>query len=376
MSIAGHANYTPRLDSNTIVYVKDLRVWFPLRRGVIDFVKRIPPRYVKAVDGVSFEVEEGEVFALVGESGCGKTTTGRALVRLVDPTTGVLGFKPSEETLREVVSREGPEVLLETKIHVDVARIRPRNMKPLRREMQIVFQDPYASLNPRQPVINILTEPLEIHGVGSSREERVDMAAKALEMVKLTPVEEFMYKYPHQLSGGQRQRVVIARAIILRPRFIVADEPVSMLDVSIRAEILRLMMDLKESLGLSYVFITHDLALTRYIANRIAVMYLGKIVELGPTGTVLKNPLHPYTRALIKAIPEPEPSRRKELKALDIKGEVPSAIDIPPGCRFHPRCPYIDRGVAPASLCRTEVPPLVEVEKNHYVACWLYREQL
>jgi peptide/nickel transport system ATP-binding protein len=366
--------YRPKLDRDTLLYVRDLKVWFPLRRGFKEIITMAPTKYVKAVDSISFAVGEGEVFALVGESGCGKTTTGRAILRLVEPDSGVVGYKPSENILKKMIEVEGGDVLLETKIHIDVMKISSKNMKYLRQEMQIVFQDPYASLNPRQSVLNALMEPLEIHRIGSSREERIEMVAKALEMVKLTPPEDFMYRYPHQLSGGQRQRVVIARAIIFKPRFIVADEPLSMLDVSIRTDILKLMIELKNQLGLSYLFITHDLALTRYIANKIAVMYLGKIVEIGPVEKILSNPLHPYTKALIKAIPEPDPSRRKELKELEVKGEVPSAIDIPPGCRFHPRCIALDANPQLANLCKVREPPLIEVEKDHYVACWLYRK--
>jgi peptide/nickel transport system ATP-binding protein len=366
--------YRPKLDRDTLLYVRDLKVWFPLRRGFKEIITMAPTKYVKAVDGISFAVGEGEVFALVGESGCGKTTTGRAILRLVEPDSGVVGYKPSENILKKMIEVEGGDVLLETKIHIDVMKVSSKNMKYLRQEMQIVFQDPYASLNPRQSVLSALMEPLEIHRIGSSREERIEMVAKALEMVKLTPPEDFMYRYPHQLSGGQRQRVVIARAIIFKPRFIVADEPLSMLDVSIRTDILKLMIELKNKLGLSYLFITHDLALTRYIANKIAVMYLGKIVEIGSVEKILSNPLHPYTKALIKAIPEPDPSRRKELKELEVKGEVPSAIDIPPGCRFHPRCIALDANPQLANLCKVREPPLIEVEKDHYVACWLYRK--
>jgi peptide/nickel transport system ATP-binding protein len=366
--------YRPKLDRDTLLYVRDLKVWFPLRRGFKEIITMAPTKYVKAVDGISFAVGEGEVFALVGESGCGKTTTGRAILRLVEPDSGVVGYKPSENILKKMIEVEGGDVFLETKIHIDVMKVSSKNMKYLRQEMQIVFQDPYASLNPRQLVLSALMEPLEIHRIGSSREERIEMVAKALEIVKLTPPEDFMYRYPHQLSGGQRQRVVIARAIILKPRFIVADEPLSMLDVSIRTDILKLMIELKNKLGLSYLFITHDLALTRYIANKIAVMYLGKIVEIGPVEKILSNPLHPYTKALIKAIPEPDPSRRKELKELEVKGEVPSAIDIPPGCRFHPRCIALDANPQLANLCKVREPPLIEVEKDHYVACWLYRK--
>lgn len=367
--------YSPQLSPNTIVYVKDLRVWFPLRRELKEILTFSQPKYVKAVDGVDFDITEGEVFALAGESGCGKTTTGRALIRLVDPTSGVIGFKPRTQILEEILEREGDRVILGSKMHLDVARVSPRSLKLLRRDMQIVFQDPYASLNPRQNILSMLMEPLEIHQIGESKEERIDMVAKVLEMVKLTPPEDFMYRYPHQLSGGQRQRIVVARAIILRPRFIVADEPVSMLDVSIRAEIIKLMLDLKERLKLSYLFITHDLALAKYTVNRIAIMYLGKIVELGSVDKVLSNSLHPYTRALIRAIPEPEPSKRYELKDIEIKGEVPSAIDIPPGCRFHPRCPALDKYGHLEEYCKKLEPKLIEIEKDHYVACWLYAKK-
>lgn len=361
---------TRELDQRTLLYVKNLKVWFPLRKSITEILTMAPTKYVRAVDDITFTVSEGEVFGLVGESGCGKTTTGRAILRLVDPTSGTVAYKPSEQTLKELIRAEGPQILLESKIHVDVPKI--SNMKPLRREMQMIFQDPYGSLNPRQTVLSILMEPLEVHGIGETKREKIEIVMKTLELVKLVPPEDFLHRHPHHLSGGQRQRVGIARAIILRPKFIVADEPLSMLDVSIRTDILKLMMELKEKLGLTYLFITHDLALTRYIADRIAVMYLGKIVELGPTEKILSNPLHPYTRALIQAIPVPDPSRRKELKTPEIKGEVPSAVNIPPGCRFHPRCVALDRNPHLAGYCKVREPQLIEVEKDHFVACWLY----
>ena len=366
----GYSVYTPTLTNSSIMYVKELMVWYPLRRSLKEILMRLPPRHIKAVDGVSFTIGEGEVLALAGESGCGKTTTGRAILRLVDPTSGVIGFKPSEKLFNEIIDIEGHQIVLESKKHIDIARVSHRNLKLLRREMQIVFQDPYASLNPRYSILRTLMEALKIHGIGSTREEQIEIVAKTLELVKLTPAEEFMYRYPHQLSGGQRQRVVFARAIILKPRFIVADEPTSMLDVSIRADIIKLMMDLKEQLRLSYLFITHDLALTRYIANRIAVMYLGKIVELGDAEKVLYNPLHPYTTALLKAIPEPDPSRKEKLKELHIKGEIQSGIDIPSGCRFSSRCPILENNPSLEPLCKKVEPPLLELERNHYTACW------
>lgn len=366
--------YKPQLRDDTLLFVNELKVWFPIRRGVKDILLGKSRKFVKAVDGVSFDIKEGEVLALAGESGCGKTTTGRTIVRLIDPTSGIIGFKPSKDTITELLSRENESILLDTKEHVDITKISYKNLKLLRREMQIVFQDPFASLNSRKSILKILLEPLEIHNIGESKEERINLVAKALELVKLTPAEEFMFRYPHQLSGGQRQRVVIARAIILKPRFIVADEPVSMLDVSIRAEIIKLLLDLKQELKLSYLFITHDLALTRYFANKIAVMYLGKIIEIGPVDKVLSNPLHPYTKALIKAIPVPNPDKRKEIKPIEIIGEVPSAIDIPHGCRFHPRCPMSNTYKSFSEKCTRLEPELIEIENEHFVSCWLYHD--
>ncbi len=366
--------FTPKPDPNTTLYVENLKTWFPLRRGLVDIIKRIPPRYVHAVDGVSFKIEEGDTFGLAGESGCGKTTTGKTVLRLVDPISGVIGYKPRKRLLDEWAEHGYEPPVIDDYGNVDIAKVPPRHLKPLRKEMQMIFQDPYGSLNPRLTIYKILEEPLVIHKIGSTKEERYEIVAKALEAVKLTPPEEFVNRYPHMLSGGQRQRVVIARALILQPKFIVADEPVSMLDVSIRAEILELMMELKRRMGLTYLFITHDLALARYITNKIAIMYLGKIVELGPTRRVLENPMHPYTKALIAAIPDPDPRNRHILRELPIKGEVPSAINIPPGCRFRPRCVVYDNTPRIQKYCESIEPPLVEVEKDHYVSCWMYGE--
>ncbi len=365
--------YVPEPTEKTILYVKDLKTWFPLRRGIIEVLRRLPRRYVHAVDGVSFQIEEGDVFGLAGESGCGKTTTGKTIIRLIDPTSGVIAYKPRKRLLDEWAEMGYEPPVIDKLGSIDLAKVPSKYLKPLRKEMQIIFQDPYGSLNPRARIYDILEEPLLIHGIGT-REERYEFVAKALEAVKLIPPEDFMRRYPHQLSGGQRQRVGIARALILQPRFIVADEPVSMLDVSIRAEILELMMELKRRLGLTYVFITHDLALARYITNKIAIMYLGKIVEMGDTRRVLENPLHPYTKALIAAVPDPDPRNRHILRELPIKGEVPSAVNIPRGCRFRPRCVVYDNTPRIQKYCQTIEPPLIEVEKGHYVSCWLYGE--
>jgi len=356
----------------TLLYTSDLKTLFPVRRSLTEIFKAGPRRYVHAVDGVSFMVEDGDVFGLAGESGCGKTTTGKTIIRLVKPTSGVIGYRPRKELL-EIWSDMGYEPHVIDKFgSIDVASIPGKFLKPLRREMQMIFQDPYGAFNPRYTVYQILEEPLLIHGIGETRDERMDMVAKALESVKLVPPEDFMFRHPHMLSGGQRQRVGIARALILRPRFIVADEPVSMLDVSIRAEVLELMLELKQRYGLTYLFITHDLSVARYITNKIAIMYLGKIVEMGETLKVLDNPMHPYTRALKAAVPEPDPRNRLVMRTIPIKGEVPSAIDIAPGCRFHPRCVEFDKQPEIRKYCSSREPPLIEVEPGHYVSCWLY----
>jgi peptide/nickel transport system ATP-binding protein len=323
---------------NEILSLIDISKWFPVQKSFLERLLAKEKLFVKAVDGVSLTVQRGETLALVGESGCGKTTLGRLIVKLIDPTSGKLIFNGT-----------------------DITNLRGEGLRRLRRKMQIIFQDPYASLNPRMPVGEQVAHPLKIHGLAQGGELK-DIAVKTLEQVGLTPPEKFYSAYPRTLSGGQRQRVAIARAIILKPELVVADEPVSMIDVSLRASILDLMLTLKQELNLTYVFITHDLAVAKYIADRIAVMYLGKIVEYGPSELIFENPLHPYTKALLVSIPVPRPLRGP--RKVELKGEVPNPINPPPGCRFHPRCPIA------GEVCRREEPELRKVEKNHYVACF------
>ncbi|OGD54465.1 oligopeptide ABC transporter ATP-binding protein [Candidatus Bathyarchaeota archaeon RBG_13_60_20] len=329
--------------SERLVRVEGLVKHFPVHMSLLDSLLRREVPMVKAVDGVSFTIKSGEIFGLVGESGCGKTTTGRAVIRLIEPTSGHVLF-------------DG----------VDVDELPRGEVKAYRREMQIIFQDPFESLNPKMTIYELVAEPLEIHGIGAGDEERRALISEALNEVQLIPPEEFLFRYPHELSGGQRQRVAIARVLILKPRFVVADEPVSMLDVSIRTEVLNLMLDIREKLGLTILFITHDLAIARYMSDDIGVMYLGKLIECGGTHDVLDDPDHPYTQALMAAVPVPDAERRRG--DLPIRGETPQPINVPPGCRFHPRCPYaFDR-------CKVEEPPLVEVEPGHAAACFLQDE--
>jgi peptide/nickel transport system ATP-binding protein len=322
---------------NTMWKIEELRKYFPVEKSFISRLFSRKTEYIKAVDDVSFSISKGEIFTLAGESGCGKTTTGMLLVRLTKPTSGKMYF-------------EGR----------DVAPSKGKELRDLRKRVQIIFQDPYSSLNPRMRIGKAVSQPLEIHKLarGSEKKERT---LEALTEVGLTPSERFFDLYPHQLSGGQRQRVAIARAIITRPTFVVADEPVSMIDVSIRTTIIDLMLGLRTKLGITYLFITHDLAVAKYISDRIAIMYLGKIVELCNKKELFLNPLHPYTKALLSAIPVPSPGISR--KSIKLAGEVPSAIHLPTGCRFNPRCKYA------TEQCRMKEPALVDIE-GHLVACY------
>ncbi|MCX8195549.1 MAG: ABC transporter ATP-binding protein [Acidilobaceae archaeon] len=352
-----------------VLKVDGLKVWFPVRKGILDTLLG-RQEFVRAVDGVSFNVAKGETFCLVGESGCGKTTTARAIMMLVersDVKGGKVLFKPHEEILAEI-SKLQPNAVVGGE-YVDLYATRGRANKLLRREIQLIFQDPFGSINPRMKVYDVVEEPLVIHGIGT-REEREEKVARALEAVKLDP-KDFMYRYPHQLSGGQRQRVAIARALVLNPSLLLADEPVSMLDVSIRAEILQVLDELKKTRGMSVIFITHDIALARYICDRIAVMYLGKIVEVARAEEIIEAPRHPYTKALISAVPDVVPENRKVLRNVPIKGEVPSAVKIPQGCRFRPRCVAFDENPGVQEKCIKEEPGLLKVGEGHYAACWV-----
>ncbi|MGA2309360.1 MAG: ABC transporter ATP-binding protein [Candidatus Bathyarchaeia archaeon] len=326
-----------------LLKVEKLKKYFPVNLGFFRSLTGKNDIFVKAVDNVSFDIKRKEIFGLAGESGSGKTTTGRLVLRLIEPTGGTAVFK-------------GKNIFgLQT------------DPKILRRQMQMIFQDPYESLNPRFTVYDIISEPLKIHKVCSSEKELEDKVFNKLEEVKMTPPQQFLFRYPHELSGGQRQRVALARSLVLDPEFVVADEPVSMLDVSIRAEVLNLMFELIQKHNVAFLYITHDLALARHICDRVGIMYLGKIVEMGEAEKIVYEPLHPYTKALILAVPVPDPTAKRSEAV--IKGEIPSPINPPAGCRFHTRCPsYI------GDICRTKEPELVDIGGEHYVACHLYNK--
>jgi oligopeptide/dipeptide ABC transporter ATP-binding protein len=318
-----------------LLEVRDLKKHFPIRTG---FVSRVSDR-VYAVDGVSFQIARGETLGLVGESGCGKSTVGRTLLKLLEPTDGQIVVNGT-----------------------DITRLGAAEMLPYRRQMQMIYQDPYASLNPRMSAGEIVGEPLVIHRVGSAQERR-DRVAHLFERVGLRP--ELMHVFPHEFSGGQRQRIGIARALALNPELIVGDEPVSALDVSIQAQIINLLIDLQDELKLSYLFVAHDLAVVEHISHRVAVMYLGRIVEMTHKTTLFETPLHPYTEALLSAVPIPK-ARAKARRRVILKGDVPSPINPPPGCHFHARCPYA------MARCRSEVPALREVMPGHWASCHLH----
>ena len=322
---------------NSLVEIRDLKKYYPVRMGLMRSLRTEERLFVKAVDGVSFNIQSGEIYGLAGESGCGKTTTGKLILRLFEPTGGKVTFKEQ-----------------------DVLALRKGEMKEFRRRAQIIYQDPYESLDPRMTIFDFVAEPLIVHKIKDIENKVVD----ALERAELTPPREYFYRFPHELSGGQRQRVAIARAMILNPEFIVADEPVSMLDVSIRTSILNLMMRLRDELDISYLYITHDLATARHICDRIGIMYLGRIIEDANVDELVDEARHPYTQALIAAVPDPDPSVEKS-KAM-ITGEVPNPIDLPSGCRFHPRCPRA------MDICKKEDPELKVIREGHRVACFLY----
>ena len=333
-------------NSDIILSIKDLKMYFPITQGII-FQRHVGD--IKAVDGLSFDIKRGETLGLVGESGCGKSTTGRAILQLYRPTAGAVEFE-----------------------NTDLTSLKGESLRKMRRHMQMIFQDPYASLNPRMTVGSIIGEPLEVHNIlsGKARRERVK---DLLNIVGLNPY--FINRYPHEFSGGQRQRIGVARALAVQPDFIVCDEPISALDVSIQAQVINLLEELQAQFGLTYLFIAHDLAVVRHISDRIAVMYLGKIMELTDRATLYRTPLHPYTQALLSAVPIPDPvaEEEREKRRVILQGDVPSPANPPAGCNFCTRCPAKERALSEKGIdCNTVKPEFREVEPGHWVACHLY----
>jgi oligopeptide transport system ATP-binding protein len=319
-----------------LMRVRGLKMYFPIRRGVLQ--KKVGD--VKAVDGLDFDIYTGETLGLVGESGCGKSTTGRSILQLYRPTAGEVDFGGK-----------------------DLTKLKGEDLRKQRRQMQMIFQDPYASLNPRMTVGSIVSEPLEVHNIGN-KSERVDRVRELLQVVGLNPY--FINRYPHEFSGGQRQRIGVARALAVNPSFIVCDEPISALDVSIQAQVINLLEDLQEKFNLTYLFIAHDLSVVRHISDRIAVMYLGKIMELADRDELYANPMHPYTQALLSAVPIPDPVIEEKRKRIILEGDVPSPANPPKGCNFSTRCPKA------MDVCREQEPVFKDYGNGHFAACWLY----
>ncbi|HUI89538.1 MAG TPA: oligopeptide/dipeptide ABC transporter ATP-binding protein [Anaerolineales bacterium] len=321
--------------NSDLIQVRSLKKYFPVRAGVMQRVVAS----VLAVDDVSFSIKSGETLGMVGESGCGKTTVGRTMLRLIEPTAGSVIYNG-----------------------VDIFKLKTGDLKPIRRDLQIIFQDPYASLDPRVPIGTSVMEGLQIHHIGSAKER----AGIMLDTLKKVGLEEYhSRRFPHEFSGGQRQRIGIARALALRPKFIVCDEPVSALDVSIQSQVLNILKDLQKEFGLTYLFIAHNLSVVEHISDRVAVMYLGKMVELADRDELYRDPEHPYTQALMSAIPVPDPKMKRN--RLILKGDVPSPLHPPSGCRFHPRCPIAEK------ICSEQEPEFREVKPNHWAACWMVK---